>query len=291
VTGRDAPGSHARDEPGIPGTATTRPIQAALVAALAFADFAGVPLIVVLLAPEGVTAPFVAASTILGLSVLVGIGGSGGGAGVARAADRVTFRGALAVAATAAVGAAGGVVAQGLLPEHFRIVRVSRSDAVDAGKGVRHLSAHDPDRLCQFEAGVLSPTEPNATRLRPLKARYGNLARQVARAPAIPADTTTGGQRSMTAPRALPLAEDRPRMRSKDVVADIGRPWSASRPCLSGPSSAVPSPVPSRCADRRRRGAIPGASSRRFAWPPCAGRIALRPAERMADRASVRTVV
>ncbi len=90
-------------------TVTARPIQAALVSALTFAVGAVVPLIVVLLAPEASIALFVAASTIVGLAVLGGLGASAGGAGVARGAVRVTFWGALAMAATAAVGAVFGV--------------------------------------------------------------------------------------------------------------------------------------------------------------------------------------
>jgi len=109
LTERDALGSHARDELGISETVTARPIQAALVSALTFALGAVVPLIVVLLAPETSIALFVAASTIVGLAVLGGLGASAGGAGVVRGAARVTLWGALAMAATAAVGAVFGV--------------------------------------------------------------------------------------------------------------------------------------------------------------------------------------
>ena len=109
LTERDALGSHARDELGISETVTARPIQAALVSALTFAVGAVVPLIVVLLAPETSIALFVAALTIVGLAVLGGLGASAGGAGVVRGAARVTLWGALAMAATAAVGAVFGV--------------------------------------------------------------------------------------------------------------------------------------------------------------------------------------
>ena len=51
----------------------------------------------------------VAASTIPGLAVLGGLGASAGGASVVRGATRVTLWGALAMAATAAVGALFGV--------------------------------------------------------------------------------------------------------------------------------------------------------------------------------------
>jgi VIT1/CCC1 family predicted Fe2+/Mn2+ transporter len=109
LTERDALGSHARDELGISETVTARPIQAALVSALTFAVGAVVPLIVVLLAPETSIVPIVAASTICGLAVLGGLGAFAGGAGVVRGAARVTLWGALAMAATASVGALFGV--------------------------------------------------------------------------------------------------------------------------------------------------------------------------------------
>ena len=109
LTERDALGSHARDELGISETVTARPIQAALVSALTFALGAVVPLIVVLLSPESRIIVLVAISTVIGLAVLGGLGASAGGAGLLRGAARVTFWGALAMAATAAVGAIFGV--------------------------------------------------------------------------------------------------------------------------------------------------------------------------------------
>ena len=109
LTERDALGAHSRDELGISDTVTARPIQAALVSALTFALGAVVPLIVVLVSPEFRIVPVVAVSTIVGLAVLGGLGASAGGAGVLRGAARVTFWGALAMAATAAVGALFGV--------------------------------------------------------------------------------------------------------------------------------------------------------------------------------------
>jgi len=109
LTERDALGTHARDELGISETVTARPIQAALVSALTFATGAVVPLIVVLLAPATSIGLWVAVSTIVGLALLGGLGASAGGAGVLRGALRVTLWGALAMAATAAVGALFGV--------------------------------------------------------------------------------------------------------------------------------------------------------------------------------------
>lgn len=110
LTAKDALGAHARDELGLSETVTARPLQAALVSALTFAAGAVVPLIITALAPAQQTTLFVALSTLVALSVLGGLGASAGGAGIAKGAVRVTFWGALAMAATAGIGALFGTV-------------------------------------------------------------------------------------------------------------------------------------------------------------------------------------
>jgi len=109
LTERDALGAHARDELGISETIATNPIQAALVSALTFSVGAVVPLIVAILAPPMQISLIVAVATLLALAVLGGLGASAGGAGMLRGAIRVTFWGALAMAATALVGTLFGV--------------------------------------------------------------------------------------------------------------------------------------------------------------------------------------
>lgn len=109
LTERDALGSHARDELGISETVTAHPIQAAIVSAMTFAVGAVVPLLVAMLAPAAQIVPFVAVATLLSLAVLGGLGATAGGAGVLRGALQVSFWGALAMAATALVGALFGV--------------------------------------------------------------------------------------------------------------------------------------------------------------------------------------
>ncbi|KFI26063.1 MULTISPECIES: VIT1/CCC1 transporter family protein [Paracoccaceae] len=109
LTERDALGSHARDELGISDTVTAHPIQAALVSAMTFAVGAVVPLLVAMLAPPAQIVPFVAIATLLSLAILGGLGATAGGAGILRGAVRVTFWGALAMAATALVGSIFGV--------------------------------------------------------------------------------------------------------------------------------------------------------------------------------------
>ena len=111
LTERDALGAHARDELGISETVTAHPIQAAVVSALTFAVGAAVPLIVALLAPTAQIGLVVAGTTLVALAVLGGLGASAGGAGILKGAVRVTFWGALAMAATAGVGMMFGVAA------------------------------------------------------------------------------------------------------------------------------------------------------------------------------------
>lgn len=109
LTERDVLGAHTRDELGISDMATARPVQAAIVSALTFSAGAAVPLIVALLSPPARISVFVAAGTLVALLMLGALGAVAGGAPVIRGATRVTFWGALAMAATATVGALFGV--------------------------------------------------------------------------------------------------------------------------------------------------------------------------------------
>jgi len=106
---KDALGAHARDELGISEITTARPVQAAITSAITFSVGAGLPLLAALLAPKGMIVPVVSATAILFLALLGGVGAKTGGASVWKAVVRVTFWGALALAATAGVGALFGV--------------------------------------------------------------------------------------------------------------------------------------------------------------------------------------
>jgi len=108
---KDALGAHARDELGISDISTARPIQAALTSALTFSAGAAAPLIAALASPRAWIAPVVAATAIVILAILGAIGARTGGAGMWKPVLRVTFWGALALAATAGVGALFGVSA------------------------------------------------------------------------------------------------------------------------------------------------------------------------------------
>jgi vacuolar iron transporter family protein len=106
----DALAAHARDELGISHISTARPVQAALASAASFAVGAAMPLVNVVIVPQAWLIWSVVGSSILLLALLGGLGASAGGAPVARAALRVTFWGALAMALTAGVGALFGAV-------------------------------------------------------------------------------------------------------------------------------------------------------------------------------------
>jgi VIT1/CCC1 family predicted Fe2+/Mn2+ transporter len=107
---KDALGAHARDELGLSELTRARPIQAALASAAAFAAGAFPPLLLVIVLPlPGVTPAVVGLSLVL-LAVLGGLAARLGGAPLLRGAARVTFWGALAMAATAAVGRLFGAV-------------------------------------------------------------------------------------------------------------------------------------------------------------------------------------
>jgi vacuolar iron transporter family protein len=101
---KDALGTHARDELGISDVTTARPIQAALTSAATFAVGAAMPLVCAFVSPLDRLSWIVSIASLLFLAVLGGIGAKVGGSGIAKGASRVTFWGALAMAATAAIG-------------------------------------------------------------------------------------------------------------------------------------------------------------------------------------------
>jgi len=107
----DALAAHARDELGLSEIHAARPIQAALASAATFAVGAALPLALAWLGPTTFLAPIVAGGSLLFLALLGGMAARAGGANVAIGAGRVTFWGALAMAATAAVGTVFGAVA------------------------------------------------------------------------------------------------------------------------------------------------------------------------------------
>ena len=105
----DALGAHARDEIGISESGKARPIQAALSSAATFTLGALLPLTVAWLAPLPSLIFLVASLSLVFLALLGAIAARAGGAPILRAAVRVTFWGALAMALTAGVGRLFGI--------------------------------------------------------------------------------------------------------------------------------------------------------------------------------------
>jgi VIT1/CCC1 family predicted Fe2+/Mn2+ transporter len=106
----DALGAHARDELGISETVKARPLQAGLASAGTFAVGALLPLLAALWAPASRIALSVTAASLLALTGLGILSARVGGARIWVATTRIVFWGALAMAATAAVGRLFGAV-------------------------------------------------------------------------------------------------------------------------------------------------------------------------------------
>jgi VIT1/CCC1 family predicted Fe2+/Mn2+ transporter len=101
---KDALGAHARDELGVSEVTTARPIQAAVTSAATFSAGAAAPLLLAALTPIGLLAPAVSMGSLLFLAALGAVGARAGGAKMWKAAARVTFWGAFAMAVTAGIG-------------------------------------------------------------------------------------------------------------------------------------------------------------------------------------------
>ncbi|HET9160485.1 MAG TPA: VIT1/CCC1 transporter family protein, partial [Caulobacteraceae bacterium] len=101
---RGALEAHARDELGMSEHVTARPIQAALTSAATFASGAVLPLAAALLAPAGAMVIVITAVSLLSLALLGAVGARTGASPMGKAVVRVTFWGALAMAATAGLG-------------------------------------------------------------------------------------------------------------------------------------------------------------------------------------------
>jgi VIT1/CCC1 family predicted Fe2+/Mn2+ transporter len=106
----DALAAHARDELGLSEIHAARPVQAGLASALTFATGALLPLAIALLSTRFAVIPAVAVGSLLSLALLGGLAARAGGANLAIGAARVSIWGALAMAATAGVGALFGTV-------------------------------------------------------------------------------------------------------------------------------------------------------------------------------------
>ncbi|WP_373474334.1 VIT family protein [Sphingorhabdus sp.] len=108
LTKHDALTTHLRDELGMATHTAARPVQAALASAGAFAVGASLPLAMVPLSPASFLSWSVSIAALLFLALLGAIGAKAGGAPIGKAVLRVTFWGAFAMAATAAIGSLFG---------------------------------------------------------------------------------------------------------------------------------------------------------------------------------------
>mgnify|MGYP003116939394 CR=1 FL=1 len=108
---KDALGAHARDEIGITDTTQPRPLQAALYSAATFTAGALIPLLIAWWVPLVLLIPLVAVASLALLALLGALAAKIGGAPVRKAAFRVLFWGALAMALTSLIGRLFGVVA------------------------------------------------------------------------------------------------------------------------------------------------------------------------------------
>ena len=104
LSAHDRLGAHLRDELGLHPSSRARPVQAASTSAASFGFFALVPIGVLLVAPDALRVPAIAAVSLMSLAGLGALGGHLGGAPLGRAALRVTLGGGLAMAVTAVVG-------------------------------------------------------------------------------------------------------------------------------------------------------------------------------------------
>jgi VIT1/CCC1 family predicted Fe2+/Mn2+ transporter len=106
----DALSAHARDELGLSELHRARPIQAAIASAATFAVGAALPLLLATVTPMSWLLPIVSGGSLLALALMGAVAARMGGAVVVTGAVRVTFWGALAMLATAVVGALFGTV-------------------------------------------------------------------------------------------------------------------------------------------------------------------------------------
>lgn len=108
---KDALAAHARDELGIFKDTRANPVQAAFASALTFSIGAAAPLVLAVISPMPLLMPVIGAGALVFLAVLGAVGAKAGGAPPLKPALRVTFWGALAMAATTGIGRLFGAVA------------------------------------------------------------------------------------------------------------------------------------------------------------------------------------
>ncbi len=104
LTAHDELATHLRDELGIREGDLAQPWHAAWVSAVSFAVFALLPLLFLWIAPPSLQVFSIAASSLVSLAILGGLGAKLGGAPMQRAVFRVVLGGGLAMLVTAGIG-------------------------------------------------------------------------------------------------------------------------------------------------------------------------------------------
>ncbi|HEU5402033.1 MAG TPA: VIT family protein [Terriglobales bacterium] len=104
----DALGAHARDELGLSQTLLARPLQAAFSSAATFSVGAALPILTAVFVPQAEITVAVSGVSLICLGCLGALAARTGGASAWVGVRRVTFWGALAMAATAVIGALFG---------------------------------------------------------------------------------------------------------------------------------------------------------------------------------------
>jgi len=104
LSAHDALAAHKREELGITAELQPHPVQAAIASALSFSSGAALPVLTSMLVPldDAVAATY--GASLVFLTLLGAVGAREGGANIWKGAIRVTFWGAFAMAATAAIG-------------------------------------------------------------------------------------------------------------------------------------------------------------------------------------------
>jgi vacuolar iron transporter family protein len=109
LTDADALDAHLREELGIWGGVTARPVQAAVVSEMSFAVGGVLPVLAAVVASSARRIPVIALTALVFLAMLGLVGARIGGGSSARGALRVMVGGAAAMAVTALIGRLAGV--------------------------------------------------------------------------------------------------------------------------------------------------------------------------------------
>jgi VIT1/CCC1 family predicted Fe2+/Mn2+ transporter len=104
LSAHDPLSAHARDELGLSAERASKPLQAAMASAAAFAVGAVFPILTLVISPSSIRIALIVAVALAGLCLLGWLGAVAGGADWRRPMSRVAIGGSLAMAITMVVG-------------------------------------------------------------------------------------------------------------------------------------------------------------------------------------------